>query len=125
MVRYDASEGRTELGCHRDGTLLTVNIALNALSEYQGGGTRFEALEKASSASTSGGGGVDGGGGGGLGVDSRYGQTVGGGGGDGSDVEGDVVKIECGHVLVHPGEVRHAVGLYELNPVETHSLKSA
>eukprot|EP00227_Mantoniella_beaufortii_P002885 CAMPEP_0197605134 /NCGR_PEP_ID=MMETSP1326-20131121/42537_1 /TAXON_ID=1155430 /ORGANISM="Genus nov. species nov., Strain RCC2288" /LENGTH=87 /DNA_ID=CAMNT_0043172885 /DNA_START=1 /DNA_END=260 /DNA_ORIENTATION=+ len=51
LVRYAAAEGRVELGCHRDGTILTVNIALNALSEYEGGGTRFEALS--ASASTS------------------------------------------------------------------------
>ena len=35
QVRYAAAEGRVELGCHRDGTLLTVNIALNASNEYQ------------------------------------------------------------------------------------------
>jgi len=44
LVRYDAAAGHVELGMHRDGTLCTVNIALNSLSEYEGGGTLIEAL---------------------------------------------------------------------------------
>lgn len=44
VVKYDASEGRVELGLHRDGLLLTANIALNNLDEYDGGGTYVEGL---------------------------------------------------------------------------------
>lgn len=42
VVKYDASEGRVELGMHRDGLLITANIALNPPSEYIGGGTIVE-----------------------------------------------------------------------------------
>jgi len=44
LVKYDAAAGHVELGMHRDGTLCTVNIALNSPSEYEGGGTLIEAL---------------------------------------------------------------------------------
>ena len=38
VVKYDASQGRVELGMHRDGLLLTANIALNAPDDYVDGG---------------------------------------------------------------------------------------
>ena len=41
IIRYDASRGGTQQPMHRDGALLSVNIALGG--EYTGGGTRFEA----------------------------------------------------------------------------------
>ena len=44
IVKYDANAGHVELGMHRDGLLLTVNIALNDASEYTGGGTQIPAL---------------------------------------------------------------------------------
>lgn len=46
VVKYDASEGRVELGMHRDGLLVTANIALNAPEEYVGGGTIVEGLNE-------------------------------------------------------------------------------
>lgn len=44
LVKYDAAAGGVELGYHRDGTLLTANIALNGPEDYGGGGTLVEAL---------------------------------------------------------------------------------
>lgn len=41
IIRYDASRGGTQQPMHRDGALLSVNIALGG--DYTGGGTRFEA----------------------------------------------------------------------------------
>jgi len=46
IVKYDADAGHIELGMHRDGLLLTVNIALNDLDEYTGGGTKIPALSE-------------------------------------------------------------------------------
>ena len=46
VVRYDAAEGQVELGMHRDFLALTVNIALNDPTEFEGGGTIVEALSK-------------------------------------------------------------------------------
>ncbi len=44
IVKYDASDGHVELGLHRDGLLITANVALNDLSEYEGGGTYVEGV---------------------------------------------------------------------------------
>lgn len=44
VVKYNADEGRVELGMHRDGLLITANIALNDQDEYEGGGTIIEGL---------------------------------------------------------------------------------
>ncbi|GAX15195.1 lysyl hydroxylase/galactosyltransferase/ glucosyltransferase [Fistulifera solaris] len=44
VVKYDASEQR-ELKPHRDGAVVSFNIALNPSSDYVGGGTWFEALD--------------------------------------------------------------------------------
>lgn len=46
VVKYDAADGHVELGMHRDGLLVTANIALNDLDEYEGGGTIIEGLEE-------------------------------------------------------------------------------
>ena len=46
MVPYDAATGQVELGMHRDFLALTVNIALNQPSDFEGGGTVLEALSK-------------------------------------------------------------------------------
>lgn len=46
VVRYDATAGQVELGMHRDFLALTVNIALNDPSEFEGGGTVVEAFSK-------------------------------------------------------------------------------
>jgi hypothetical protein len=70
LVRYDADAGQVELGFHRDGLLLTANIALNDQEEYTGGGTIIEALSATESKSSA-------------------------------------VRLPMGHVLVHPGDVRH------------------
>jgi len=44
VVKYNASSGQRELKPHRDGSVFSFNIALNDLSEYEGGGTSFRAL---------------------------------------------------------------------------------
>ncbi|GFH54441.1 hypothetical protein CTEN210_10917 [Chaetoceros tenuissimus] len=68
IVKYDASEGRVELGLHRDGKLITANIALNDMNDYEGGGTYIEGL---------------------------------------NNFMDNPIKLEKGHVLLHPGDVRH------------------
>ena len=40
IIRYDASRGGTQQPTHRDGALMSVNLALGG--EFEGGGTRFE-----------------------------------------------------------------------------------
>jgi len=42
IVKYATAVGQVELPMHRDGALLTVNIALNSFEEYVGGGTWVE-----------------------------------------------------------------------------------
>lgn len=44
VVQYDAAAGLTHQEIHRDGSLVTVVVALNDRSEYSGGGTFIEAL---------------------------------------------------------------------------------
>jgi 2-polyprenyl-6-methoxyphenol hydroxylase-like FAD-dependent oxidoreductase len=39
VVKYAAAVGQVELPMHRDGALLTVNVALNPFDAYSGGGT--------------------------------------------------------------------------------------
>lgn len=45
VVKYNATGGQTLLKPHRDGSVVSFNIALNSLSEYEGGGTWFEGLQ--------------------------------------------------------------------------------
>jgi hypothetical protein len=45
VVKYDANGGQTELRPHRDGSVLSFNIALNPSCEYEGGGTWFSSLD--------------------------------------------------------------------------------
>ena len=77
LVKYDAAVGRTALGVHRDGPLLTAVLALN--DEFDGGGTLIEALS----------------------------GEHGGGGGGGGGGSGGVLRLGRGHVVLHPGLVRH------------------
>jgi hypothetical protein len=44
VVKYDARGGQTELKPHRDGSILSFNIALNPMCDYDGGGTWFASL---------------------------------------------------------------------------------
>ena len=44
VVKYNAAAGQTHLSTHRDGSVLSFNIALNERGEYEGGGTWFEGL---------------------------------------------------------------------------------
>eukprot|EP00959_Pyramimonas_sp_CCMP1952_P285415 5967677-Pyramimonas_sp.AAC.1 len=46
VVKYNAAAGQRELKPHRDGSVFSFNVALNALSEYEGGGTFFRTLEQ-------------------------------------------------------------------------------
>lgn len=47
VVKYDAAKGQTWLSPHRDGAVVSFNVALNAKSEYEGGGTWFKGLDGA------------------------------------------------------------------------------
>lgn len=49
VVRYDATNGPKELQPHRDGSVLSFNVALNPSNEYQGGGTWFASCPKGES----------------------------------------------------------------------------
>jgi hypothetical protein len=44
IVKYDANNGQRELKPHRDGSVLSFNVALNPSSQYEGGGTWFASL---------------------------------------------------------------------------------
>jgi predicted 2-oxoglutarate/Fe(II)-dependent dioxygenase YbiX len=68
VVKYDAADGRVELGLHRDGLLITANIALNDWDEYEGGGTYVEGLPS---------------------------------------FMNNPIRLQKGHCLLHPGDVRH------------------
>ena len=43
VVRYN-SRGQSELKSHRDGSIISFNIALNGSNQYTGGGTHFEGI---------------------------------------------------------------------------------
>lgn len=47
VVKYDAAGGQKELKPHRDGSVLSFNIALNPASDFEGGGTWFASLDDA------------------------------------------------------------------------------
>jgi hypothetical protein len=47
IVKYDAAGGQTELKPHRDGSVVSFNIALNPRSDFDGGGTWFDSLNDA------------------------------------------------------------------------------
>lgn len=44
VVKYDAEGGQTELKPHRDGSVLSFNVALNPANDFDGGGTWFDSL---------------------------------------------------------------------------------
>lgn len=45
VVKYDAIGGQTELKPHRDGSVVSFNIALNRASDFEGGGTWFASFD--------------------------------------------------------------------------------
>lgn len=45
IVKYDAKGGQAELKPHRDGSVLSFNIALNSADDFEGGGTWFDSLD--------------------------------------------------------------------------------
>jgi len=45
VVKYSATGGQTLLKPHRDGAAFSFNVALNKLSDYEGGGTWFQMLD--------------------------------------------------------------------------------
>ena len=47
VVKYDAANGQKELKPHRDGSVLSLNIALNPATDFEGGGTWFASLDDA------------------------------------------------------------------------------
>ena len=47
IVKYDVEGGQSELKPHRDGSVLSFNIALNPSTEFEGGGTWFNSLNDA------------------------------------------------------------------------------
>ena len=47
VVKYDAEGGQKELTPHRDGSVLSFNIALNPANDFEGGGTWFASLDQA------------------------------------------------------------------------------
>jgi hypothetical protein len=47
VVKYDAAGGQKELKPHRDGSVLSFNIALNPATDFEGGGTWFASLDSA------------------------------------------------------------------------------
>jgi glutamyl/glutaminyl-tRNA synthetase len=47
VVKYDAEGGQKELKPHRDGSVVSFNIALNPATDYDGGGTWFASLDDA------------------------------------------------------------------------------
>jgi hypothetical protein len=47
VVKYDADAGQTSLKPHRDGSVVSFNIALNPSDEYEGGGTWFASTDSA------------------------------------------------------------------------------
>jgi hypothetical protein len=47
VVKYDAASGQKELKPHRDGSVVSFNIALNPAVDFQGGGTWFASLNSA------------------------------------------------------------------------------
>jgi hypothetical protein len=47
VVKYDAVGGQTELKPHRDGSVVSFNIALNPAGDFEGGGTWFASLDQA------------------------------------------------------------------------------
>jgi len=47
IVKYDVNGGQSELKPHRDGSVLSFNIALNPADDFEGGGTWFQSLQDA------------------------------------------------------------------------------
>ena len=101
LVKYNASAGQDSLGMHRDGPLVTATVALNPPTEYDGGGTLIEALigqslmdRRTASRRTSS-------------APTTITQTV----EQSSDEEAAgasaSLRVEAGHVILHPGAVRH------------------
>lgn len=82
LVKYNASAGQTELGMHRDGPVVTATVALNAPSDYGGGGTLVEPL-------------------------GIFGREGGRGSAHEAADPAAAFRVERGRAVLHPGNVRH------------------
>lgn len=81
VVKYDAKNGQKELRPHRDGSVLSFNIALNPSHQYVGGGTWFAAPTLSSS-----------------------GEVM---NSDSMQDSGTVIQLEQGHMVSHASALLH------------------
>jgi hypothetical protein len=94
ILKYDAARGFVELGYHYDGPLVTAVVALNDPCEYDGGGTMIEDLNlsegevRRSDEDSS------------CQLPRTLSTTP-------LSPRGTAVRLEAGHVLLHPGAIRH------------------
>ena len=82
VVKYDAKNGQKELRPHRDGSVLSFNIALNPSHQYTGGGTWFASPELSSADET---------------IDNTNSMQD----------SGTVIQLEQGHMVSHASALLH------------------
>jgi hypothetical protein len=81
VVKYDANNGQKELRPHRDGSVLSFNIALNPSHQYNGGGTWFASPTCSSTKDT---------------LNSNIMEN-----------SGTVIQLEQGHMVSHASALLH------------------